>query len=242
MTKTPTLRICSYSPQEYHDGVIRDNTTTANDIITVPSAYDDQTHKNLLKEIYTCNEKNKGKLLIPWHKNTHLIANDRLKGGRWKDECPIFNSLIDDMCNSFNVTPNATRINIYKGGDEPDYKPFHHDRAAFTPGLSQNITIGLSFGATREIAFKHAKYKKSVESKWKFFPKHVPQTIISFPCRNGSIYSFSRDVNCEFQHGVLWGTCKEDRISIIVWGTKYDLDVSQSKISKSQIPSKRELK
>lgn len=246
----PTLRLRTYSPDEYHGGVIANDTITCNDLVTVPGAYGWDTFKNLFKELKECNEKYNEKIFIPWHKNNHLIANDKFMGGRWKDECVLLKSLVDDMCKSFNVTPNATRVNIYCRGEDgfkSDIKPFHHDRASFTPGLTQNITLGLSLGATREIGFKYAKYKAEPSSKWVNVPKNIPPVITSVPCRNGSVYAFARDVNCEFQHGVIpeaphvCGIGVKDRISIIVWGTKYDLNIDDSRVSHNQMPTPSEL-
>lgn len=50
----------------------------------------------------------------------------------------------------------GTRFNWYK--DSSDWKPFHHDSAAFNAerAKNQNITIGVSFGSTRELAFLSA--------------------------------------------------------------------------------------
>jgi len=47
----------------------------------------------------------------------------------------------------------TSEFNRYR--DSSDWKPFHHDSAAFNPqrARNQNITIGVSFGAERELAF-----------------------------------------------------------------------------------------
>ena len=52
------------------------------------------------------------------------------------------------------MTPSSTRINYYKTNN--DFKPYHHDAAAFNPEKAkyQNITVGVSFGCTREISFE----------------------------------------------------------------------------------------
>ena len=59
----------------------------------------------------------------------------------------------------FNINNKSvgTRLNWYR--DSSDWKPFHHDSAAFNPmrARNQNITVGVSFGSTRELAFLHAE-------------------------------------------------------------------------------------
>lgn len=241
----PTLRLRTFTAEDYMSGAIAtSHTITCHDVVNVPKIYDMSVYKKVVKELNDYNEENNGKLIIPWHKGNHLIANDRHKHGAWKSECPTITSLISDMCNAFNVTANATRVNVYSNTDN---KPFHHDRSAFTPGLTQNFTIALSLGATREIGFKYAKYKKEPHKSWTPFPRSLPSVIISNVCENGSIYAFARDVNCEFQHGVIGNdTANEtepgpDRVSIIVWGTKYDMDISNSRVSSRSLPTPFEL-
>ena len=249
----PTLRLRAFTPEEFSNGTLRDSVITCDDIITIPSVYGGDTYRSLAKELYDCNAKYKEKLLIPWHKGHHLIANDRFANGSWKKECTVMNGIIDDMCKAFNIMPNATRVNIYcrkSGGLKSETKPFHYDRAAFTPGLAQNITIAASFGATREVGFRFTKYKFEPSQPWKNVPKGMGYVNLSVPCRNGSVYAFTRDVNCKFQHAVIpeathvCGTnnCDKDRISIIVWGTKMDLNIDDSTISARQIPTPGELK
>lgn len=238
----PDIRIKTFDKKQYNDGAVVSSKITSNDLILVPNAYDSSTYFDLICELDSFDEK----LFVKWHKDSHYIANDRFNNGQWKNNAPTFNYIIDDVCKKFNVIPNATRVNVYRSGENgidgtSDTKPFHHDRSAFTPGLSQNITIAVSFGATREVAFKHVKKKVNPFGKW---IHNKEKTIISFECTNGSIYAFTRDVNCEFQHGVLPSINHdetEDRISIIIWGTKTDLDVSNSRVSHEMIPSAFEL-
>ena len=100
----------------------------------------------------------------------------------------------------------GTRFNWYT--NSADWKPFHHDSAAFNPqrARNQNITVGVSFGQTRELAFLNAKTGDKI---------YFPQT-------NGMLFSFGRDVNINWKHGV--NALPEDehdgkgRISIILWG------------------------
>lgn len=249
----PTLRIQTFTPDDFRAGIVREKVITSDDIVVIPNVYDDKMYNMLGKELYECNERHNNKVLISWHKDHHLIANDRYMNGSWKDECVLMNKIIDDMCTNFNVIPTATRVNIYCKGSNgvlADTKPFHHDKAAFTPGLAQNITIAASFGATREIGFRYTKYKTEPTKKWKTVPKSLGYFNISLPCTSGSIYAFTRDVNCKFQHSVMPETShicgksglNKDRISIIVWGVKMDLNIDDSTVSTRHIPTHTELK
>lgn len=138
-----------------------------------------------------------------WHGDTHLIADDHTT---WKKEVPLFNQIIKRISEYFNMTVQATRLNWYASRD--DWKPYHHDAAAINPEKAriQNFTVGVSFGATRAIAFEHAETK----------------TRVSFPLMNGYTYAFSKDVNVDWRHGVPQTYDADDklegRISIIAWG------------------------
>ena len=61
--------------------------------------------------------------------------------------------VIDRLCEYFNIKKQSigTRFNWYR--DSSDWKPFHHDSAAFNPqrARNQNITVGVSFGSMREL-------------------------------------------------------------------------------------------
>ena len=92
--------------------------------------------------------------------------------------------------------------------DNECWKALHHDSAAFNYERSktQNITVAISIGEQREVAFVHAKN----------------DTRISIPQEDGMLYTFGRDVNIRFQHGI--NAVPENkktgkgRISIIIWG------------------------
>lgn len=226
----PDLRLRVLSP---NDDTIPN--LTGHDVVFAPGVFDDTTYEALTKEISTLND---GSMFLPWHKDAHSIANDKYMHGAWKTQSPTFCSIVDRVCALFNVRPMATRLNLYQGAgvfNIPDTKPFHHDRAAFTPGLTQNITIGVSFGATRELAFRHVN-KRNRNNKG---------AVLSLVCPHGSVYAFARDVNIEFQHGVLAPLDSApvgDRVSIIVWGeTRAPLLLHDSRISQSQVPSKYDL-
>jgi hypothetical protein len=85
---------------------------------------------------------------------------------------------------------------------------------AFNPSRAktQNITIGVSFGDSRELAFMRAD--------------DTSDCRLYFPQPNNGVFSFGRDVNIHWKHGInalseeereAHGSNK-GRISIILWG------------------------
>ena len=117
------------------------------------------------------------------HGNNYLIADNSLK---WKENSPTFNHIIDTLCKYFNMTASTTQLNYYKTGE--DWTPYHHDAAVLNPEKAKfrNITVGLSFGLTREISFQHTKKR----------------TTINFPLEDGVIYAFGNKINSDFRHGI----------------------------------------
>jgi len=138
-----------------------------------------------------------------WHGDSHLIADDKKN---WKKHCPTFAWIVERLGDYFDMNIQATRLNWYR--DTNEWKPFHHDAAAVKPdkARTQNMTVAVSFGAERDAAFEHAKTK----------------TVISMPQPNGTVYTFGRDVNILWRHGIPQvhpSDCGEEgRISIICWG------------------------
>lgn len=124
--------------------------------------------------------------------------------------------MIDKLCVYFNIRKESIgyRFNWYK--DSSDWKPFHHDSAAFNPqrAKNQNITVGVSFGAMRELAFIRAT--DSDQHKVRMY----------FPQPNNGVFSFGRDVNINWKHGINALKPEEQdgkgRISIILWGLAQD--------------------
>ena len=143
----------------------------------------------------------------PWHGDTHLIADDS-HSIDWKSKSETFEFIIRQLSCYFCMTPAATRLNYYT--DSIDWKPYHHDAAAFKPNKAktQNITVGVSLGETREISFESIH-------------KNINERIrINFPLENGTVYSFGNNVNIDFRHGIpqLREKNNNGRISIIIWG------------------------
>jgi hypothetical protein len=184
---------------------------TDRDIVLIPNLFRDYSegiiYDKLMDEI---NESGipQDKLFKLWHGDTHLIADDRLQlqdKSDWKTKIPTFNMVIDRIRNYFNMDIKATRLNYYK--DTSQFKPFHFDAAAMKPEKekTQNFTIGVSFGVSRDVAFEHDTKDK---------------TVISIPLKDGEAYAFCKVVNTTWRHGVLQDVPVRDegRISIICWG------------------------
>ena len=176
---------------------------TSRDVIVVTDLFckpEDKTiYQNLLKEV----EGNKHHEWKLWHGDNHLIADDRT---RRNQSYPTFDMVINKIKDFFNMDVHATRFNWFR--DTKDWKPYHHDAAALKPEKAavQNQTVAVSFGTEREIAFQHA----------------TTGSTVSFPLPNGTLYTFSNDVNVIWRHGVPQvppeKQVNEGRISIVAWG------------------------
>jgi hypothetical protein len=191
------------------------NNIYSRDVIIAPKLFCDETdssiYNKLLLEINAINNTEIWKL---WHGDTHFIADDHIE---WKNKCPTFLMIIDKLSKYFNMDVKASRLNWYR--DLKEWKPFHHDAAAVDPkkAKNQNFTVGVSFGATRDIAFEHAETK----------------TVSTFPLPNGMTYGFAKDVNIIWRHGIPQLSDKAienfkgdpGRISIIIWGYSNVIDV-----------------
>lgn len=136
-----------------------------------------------------------------WHEGAHLLSQN-------PEGSQTYHKVVEKMCRYFSVSEGnrGTRFNWYVDGS--DWKPFHHDSAAFNAqrAKNQNCTIGVSFGASRELAFRHAKSEE----------------LVYFPQTNGMLFYFGRDTNIRWQHGInALPQAEQDgkgRISIILWG------------------------
>mmetsp|Transcript_743 Transcript_743/g.1798 ORF Transcript_743/g.1798 Transcript_743/m.1798 type:complete len:377 (+) Transcript_743:110-1240(+) len=182
------------------------------DVVIVPELFgpeeDWKLYYKLVEEMTELQQQNvKGSEWISWHEGAHLVAKN-------PSESKTFQEVIDKLCEYFQIQKKSigTRFNWYK--DSSDWKPFHHDSAAFNPSRAktQNITVGVSFGDCRELAFLRA----GDESDCRLY----------FPQPNNGVFSFGRDVNIHWKHGInaLSKEEQEDhginkgRVSIILWG------------------------
>jgi len=179
------------------------NNLSERDVFLCPNIFTNSDYYNtLLEEIKQIGKNDIFKL---WHGDTHYIVDDHIN---WKKLCPKFIEVIDTIKEYFGLDVKATRFNWYENSNH--FKPYHFDAAAFDEEKAkfQNITIGVSFGATRDIAFEHA----------------VSKNTISFPLIDKMIYGFSKQVNIDWRHGIPQihpdNFSNQGRISIIIWGYK----------------------
>mgnify|MGYP001200600211 FL=1 len=138
-----------------------------------------------------------------WHGDSHLIADDGISKGQWKNDCHRINGVIDTIASMFKMVVKSSRINLYRDGN--DWKPYHHDAAAIKDNMKavQNITVAVNFGCSREVSFQNA----------------ATGSTVSFPMLDGYIYSFGKEVNVLWKHGILKGHPQSPpRMSIILWG------------------------
>ncbi|CAK9089685.1 Protein SYM1 [Durusdinium trenchii] len=128
-----------------------------------------------------------------------------------EDDWDIYYTLIKEMRQSqANGDWKAEWVSWHEGAHLLSQNPSASDtynEAAFNEqrAANQNCTIGISFGSTRELAFRHAKTGELI---------YVPQ-------KNGMLFYFGRDVNIIWQHGINALPEQEQdgkgRISIILW-------------------------
>ena len=144
------------------------------------------------------------------------------------------------------------RYNHYR--DMTNWKPFHHDAAGLDkkaggPGFkgannrppmceTQNMTVGVSFGEARQAGFEWAGSRDRTSGGGSF-PTHLlsppvehgshKNIVLSLTLPDASTYTFGRDVNLLWKHGILAEktpagaqgaelNVEEGRISIIAWG------------------------
>jgi len=186
-----------------------DNEIQSRDVILIPNLFEElgDVYNKIIDEVDAIKNT---KIWKPWHGDTHLIADDHEV---WKVHSPTFNAVIDKIKKYFNMDIKATRLNWY---DAKEFKPKHHDAAAIDEKKAklQNLTVGVSFGETRSVEFEHAKTRTSMN--------------INLP--NGYTYTFSKDVNIQWRHGIppLPNNLVEKsgcRISIIAWGYAPQVDM-----------------
>lgn len=149
------------------------------DVVVVPNFFceedDWSMYYKLVEEMREIQDKGeKQSEWISWHEGAHLISNNPVSS-------PTFQLVQQRIREYFGISADSvgTRFNWYR--DSSDWKPFHHDSAAFNPSRArkQNITVGVSFGATRELAFLHAKNGTKVYFPQVFYIRLYNNNILS---------------------------------------------------------------
>lgn len=94
------------------------------------------------------------------------------------EKLPAHRHVLEHLAVLFNAEPLSWWINLYPSGR--DTKNFHKDN------FGQGITIGASFGATRDLSFRHDTCGDE----------------FAFPQQNGDVFAFREGVNKAFLHGM----------------------------------------
>jgi hypothetical protein len=197
----PSMRVIAVPTSRKYERPVKHD-----DVIIVPEFFckedDWDIYYQLLKEMRESQAQGTRKAeWLSWHEGAHLLSQNPTGSASYQ-------KVLDRMCEYFHIAlgNRGTRFNWYRDGS--DWKPFHHDSAAFNPmrAKDQNCTVGISFGASRELAFRHAKTGE----------------LVYFPQRNGMLFYFGQDANIIWQHGINALPKEEQdgkgRISIILWG------------------------
>ncbi|CAJ1436697.1 unnamed protein product [Effrenium voratum] len=179
---------------------------TGDDVLVVPELLCDQDDQSLyhkmVEEIRVAQvEGSKEARWASWKDGCHLITK--------APECSAaYRDVVAKVIAYFRILEPSVycRFNWYVNG--ADWKPLHHDTAAFSQRRlgKQNITVGVSLGGERELAFRHVQHG----------------TLAYFPQLNGMAFSFGRRININWKHGInalpLDRHNQLGRISIILWG------------------------
>lgn len=157
------------------------------------------------------NELPAGREFGDWHGGRHQGIQFQGEGARHDCDSapPVLRATIAKMEAAFGIKALASRLNLYRSNE--DFKPLHFDRGRGDNGEPQ-VTVGASFGATRELLLCHVK----------------SGVTATFPQRNGDVFAFTPELNMVFTHGVPkigFGSPSEHegngpRLSLILWGGK----------------------
>eukprot|EP00605_Chrysophyceae_sp_TOSAG23-4_P000597 GSChrysophyteH1.ASY1.ANO1.674.1 assembled CDS len=180
----PGMRIIvGQNKEEYGKPLKHDDVVICPDFLC--SQDDWKMYYDLVQEMRDAqNSETKDSEWISWAEGAHLISKN-------PSGSPSYMKIQEKIAKYFDIEMKSvgTRFNWYR--DSSDWKPLHHDSAAFNPqrARNQNITTG---------------------------------ERLYFPQTNGMLFSFGRDVNIHYKHGV--NALPEDeqdgkgRVSIILWG------------------------
>lgn len=203
----PSIRVSTVPPPIHKPGGLPKY--GASDAFFLPAflcAHDDFSLFEVLK-----GELPHGKDFSDWHGGRHLGLQFDGTTARHdgEDAPPALKATVARLEKTFGIKASASRLNLYRSNK--DYKPFHCDRGRGDDGTPQ-VTVGASFGATRELTMMHIR----------------SGVTATFPQRNGDVFSFTPELNSTFMHGVPkvgFGSPSEvegdvPRLSLILWGAR----------------------
>lgn len=167
-----------------------------------------------------------GRDFTEWHGSRHMGIQFEGEGARHDgpDAPPAFQAAVARLEAAFGIRASASRINLYRSSR--DYKPLHFDRGRDNNGTPQ-MTVGASFGATRDLTFVHAR----------------TGVTATFPQNNGDVFAFTPELNKVFSHGVprlsMGASTEPDdetpRLSLIIWGARIsDLEKAEHRLERSR--------
>merc|ERR1712032_1122104 len=126
-----------------------------------------------------------------------------------------YRCVVASLAKLFGIRVGYSIVNLYVDGDDwteyhrDNYRPNGNrfsvsDESSAVPD-AHNATVGASFGARRELRFRH------LETGSEF----------GFSQGNGDVFAFTEPVNSAFQHSIprhLPAASIGPRISVILWG------------------------
>lgn len=194
----PSLRIrYDMENEKYPRPLKHDDVVYCPNFETEPTLFD-----QLVAEIKELQDQGvKGSEYISWNEGAHCLV-------KHPEKSKTFQKLVKHICTYLDIDEKTISVRYNMFVDDKDAKFLHHDSAAFNKerAAQQNITAALSLGRERELVFKHA----------------TNGTLIYMPVTSGSLYTFGRDVNIRYLHGINAipeaEQTNEPRISIVVWG------------------------
>eukprot|EP00927_Polykrikos_kofoidii_P087224 TRINITY_DN9994_c0_g1_i1.p1 TRINITY_DN9994_c0_g1~~TRINITY_DN9994_c0_g1_i1.p1 ORF type:complete len:312 (-),score=42.83 TRINITY_DN9994_c0_g1_i1:419-1354(-) len=145
---------------------------------------------------------------LGWHRSgKHLVVY----GEALRHSMP-FKSLLEHVLRAFNVTLVDCWVNVYRGKN--DAKNWHYDNY-WDRSPTPTVTLGVSLGDARDIAFRHVESGK----------------IINVKSENGDVVAFDQQFNSRFMHGIPLphepanskpsaGESSGLRLSVIVWANR----------------------
>lgn len=125
---------------------------------------------------------------------------------------PTYRRVVAELREVFDIKVGYSIVNLYVDGN--DWTEYHRDNfraegnrmtASGAAPVAHNVTVGASFGDSRELIFKH------LETELEF----------GFPQGNGDVFAFTEPVNSAFQHCIpkkVPAASAGPRISVILWG------------------------
>jgi hypothetical protein len=121
------------------------------------------------------------------------------------DELPAFSFVLRSLADSVDAEMLSWWVNIYE--ESSIGLGFHHDHQSNNQGLRWgrifDVTAGASFGACRELTFRHAATSRE----------------FGFSQANGDVFAFDTQTDKDFMHGIYkQKKCCGPRISVIIVG------------------------